>query len=178
MLHKQLIMPQAQPKKESFVRVRGELASQLSQIVPMAQTAFHQDIDETVQLYYNRSQVALHCSEDPVPNFAKPTTAAMAQRAKKNSVRVMGSPSLEYGGQSTLSQSTSHRCLPCRRQSVAEAKHRYSVMDDAVSGAATERPRRNLLVATKLTAVIDQCCQEDKKRITGDVELINTQQKE
>jgi hypothetical protein len=51
-------------------------------------------------------------------------------------------------------------------------------MDDALSGAATERPQTNLLVASKLSAVIDQCCQEDKKRITGDVELIHTQQRE
>jgi hypothetical protein len=51
-------------------------------------------------------------------------------------------------------------------------------MDDGLSVPLTDRPRSNLLVATKLSAVIDQCCIEDKKRITGDVELIHTQQKE
>ena len=132
MLHRQLIMPSAQSvsARQSILRPAlksegppgGELALQLSQILPVAQTAYHQAIDESVEIksYHSRSQTALHYSEDPVPNFAKPTTAAMVQRTKKNSVRVMTTGTLDYGlVNSTMSQSTSHRCLPCRRQSVA-----------------------------------------------------------
>ena len=68
----------------------------------MAQTAYHQAIDDMVdsKSYHSRSQIAIHCSDDPVLSFAKPTTASIAQRQKKNSVRVMTSSaaSLEYGG--------------------------------------------------------------------------------
>jgi hypothetical protein len=89
MAHKPLIMPSAPSltTRQSFLRPalkpeplpNGDLARQLSQILPMAQTAYHQAIDESVEnkSYHSRSQIALHCSEDPVPNFAKPTTAAM-----------------------------------------------------------------------------------------------------
>ena len=136
------------------------LMRQLSSILPISQTAFHQELDMETQnpksgFHHNSSKSQTSLPEN-IPSFAKPTTANNVYKSK-NLVRVMSGYSHHSGSANLQYQSgalnLNSRCLPCRRQSLAEAQHRYSISGAIIQESQTARP--NQVVENQLNSVID-----------------------